>query len=234
MTPHARRALLVPLTVTIALPLALYYVLRAQGAPQWQALLISGAIPAAHAAVTAVRRRHAALFDLLVTALLAVSAATSLVSGDPRVLLLKDAALPAVLGLWITGSLFLARPFAFHFGDHLRRGAAREQAEGAWRDVPAYRQALRNLTLLWGGIQLLDAVLSTVQALVLPVDVVPVIGRIQSFTLLALVAVITVRRSRRFRAEHGISLFGTAGMEGTASAEGRGESPVPQEAEGRA
>ncbi|MGK5730507.1 VC0807 family protein [Streptomyces sp. URMC 124] len=211
MTPRTRRALLVPMAVTIALPLALYYVLRAQGVAQWQALLISGAIPAAHAIVTAVRRRHLALFDLLVVALLAVSAATSLISGDPRVLLLKDAAIPAVLGLWIAGTLLLARPFAFHFGAHLRRGGGEAEAEHAWRDIPAYRQALRSLTLLWGGAQLLDAALSTVAALTLPVDAVPVIGRIQSFALLGLVIAITVRRSRRFRARHGISLFGTAG-----------------------
>ncbi|CAM5301002.1 VC0807 family protein [Streptomyces abikoensis] len=228
MTPHARRALLVPLTVTIALPLALYYVLRAQGTVQWQALLISGAIPAAHAVVTGVRRRHVASFDLLVVALLAVSAVTSLVSGDPRVLLLKDAAIPAVLGVWIGGSLFLARPFAFHFGDHLRRGAAKEQAEEAWRESPAYRQSLRSLTLLWAGVQMLDAALSTVAALTLPVDAVPVTGRIQSFALLGLVIVITVRRSRRFRARHGISLFGTA------AAGGAEDVPVRQEADGRA
>ncbi|MGK5548364.1 VC0807 family protein [Streptomyces sp. URMC 127] len=223
MTPHARRALLVPLTVTIALPLALYYALRAQGAVQWQALLISGAIPAAHAAVTGVRRRHVASFDLLVVALLAVSAVASLVSGDPRVLLLKDAAIPAVLGVWIAGSLFLARPFAFRFGAQLRRGEAEAAAERAWQELAAYRQALRGLTLLWAGVELLDAALGTVQALVLPVDAVPVAGRIQSFALLALAAVITVRRSRRFRAEHGISLLGTAGATGA---------PLPRAAEG--
>ncbi|MFE5872524.1 VC0807 family protein [Streptomyces roseifaciens] len=225
MAPHLRRALLAPLAITIALPLALYYVLRAQGTAQWQALLISGAIPAAHAIVTAVRRRHVAFFDLLVVALLAVSAATSLVSGDPRVLLLKDAAIPAVLGVWIACTLFLARPFAFRFGAHLRRGGGEAEAEHAWQEVPAYRQALRGLTLLWGGMQLLDAALSAAAALALPVDVVPVIGRIQSFALLGLLIVITVRRSRRFRALHGISLFGTGGGAGA---------PVPQEAGGRA
>ncbi|MEU5051178.1 VC0807 family protein [Streptomyces sp. NPDC021096] len=202
------RALLIPLTVTIVLPMVLYYALRAQGVAQWQALLLSGAIPAAHALAAAVVRRRAEFFDLFVVALLAVSAVTSLISGNPRVLLLKDAGLPALLGVWILATLFFSRPFTFHFGGRLRGPAAAEEAERAWRDRPEFREALRGLTVLWGCFQLLDAFLSTVAALVLPIDVVPVTGRFLSYGLLAAVAVITVRRSRRFRARHGIALFG--------------------------
>ncbi|MEV6669640.1 VC0807 family protein [Streptomyces sp. NPDC051162] len=211
MEPHSKRALLVPLAVDIGLPLALYYVMRAQGAAQWQALLISGVFPAAHALGTAVVRRRLEFFDLFVVGLLALSAATSLISGNPRVLLLKDAALPALLGIWILATLFTARPFAFRLGERLRTGAAVEDAERAWHVMPEYRAALRGLTAFWGCVQLLDAALSTVLALTLPVDVVPLIGRIESFTLLGLVVVATVRRSKRFRAVHGRSLFGTAG-----------------------
>ncbi|GAA3072356.1 hypothetical protein FHS39_004186 [Streptomyces olivoverticillatus] len=209
--PHASRgrsALLVPLSVNILLPLAMYYMLRAQGITQWAALLLSSALPAAHALVTAVVRRRAAFFDLFVVGLLLVSAGTSLISGDPRVLLLKDAALPAALGLWILGSLFFSRPFAFHFGDQLRGSSGAGAAERAWRERPEFREALRGLTVLWGCVQLLDATLSTVMALALPVDVVPVVGRVVSFSLLGLVAMATVRRSRGFRARYGIPLFG--------------------------
>lgn len=202
------RALLTPLAVSVALPLAVYYALRAQGIAQWQALLLSSAIPAAHALVTAVVRRRAEVFDLLIVALLAVSAVTSLISGSPRVLLLKDAGLPAVLGLWILGTLFTARPFAFQFGRRLRDPAAEEEAERVWDAMPEFRAALRGLTVLWGGVELLDAALSTLEALSLPVDVVPVLGRFQSIGLIAVLVVVTIRHSRSFRARHGLGLFG--------------------------
>lgn len=202
------RALLVPLAVSVALPLAVYYALRAHGTAQWQALLLSSAIPAAHALITAVVRRRAEVFDLLIVALLAVSAVTSLISGSPRVLLLKDAGLPAVLGVWILGTLFAARPFAFQFGRRLRGPTAEEKAERLWDGMPEFRAALRGLTVLWGGIELLDAALSTVEALSLPVDVVPVLGRFQSIGLIALIVVVTIRRSRGFQARHGVGLFG--------------------------
>ncbi|MFI9354751.1 VC0807 family protein [Streptomyces lydicus] len=206
------RALLVPLTVNILLPLVLYYVLRGQGMVPWQALLLSSVLPAAHALGTALVRRRVDPFDLLVVVLLAASVVTSLVSGSPRVLLLKDAGIPAVLGLWILSSLFAARPFPFHFGHRLRGPASQEEAERAWRERPDFRAALRGLTVLWGGAQLLDAALSTVEALALPVDMVPVLGRFQSFAILGAVAALTVRRSRAFSNDTGIPLFGTRAL----------------------
>ncbi|RLU84980.1 hypothetical protein CTZ27_26895 [Streptomyces griseocarneus] len=211
MDRRTRRALLAPLAINVALPLGVYYILRAQGSAQWQALLLSSVIPAAHAAVTAVVRRRVDFFDLFVVILLAASAGTSLISGNPRVLLLKDAALPAMLGLWFLGTLFMSRPSTFQFGEKLRSGAALEEAERAWREMPEYRSAHRGLTILWACTELLDATLSLIESLTLPVDVVPVIGRFQSLGLIALAVVLTTRSSRRFRARHGISLFGTGG-----------------------
>ncbi|KUL36926.1 hypothetical protein ADL22_23150 [Streptomyces sp. NRRL F-4489] len=197
-----------PLAVNVAVPLALYYVLRAQGAAQWLALLLSGVVPAAHALAAAVLRRRVEVFDLLVVVLLAVSAGLSALSGSPRVLLLKDAGIPAALGLWILATLRAARPFPFHFGQRLRGPGGAEAADRAWRELPEFRAALRGLTLLWGGAELLDAALSAVWALTLPIDLVPVIGRFQSLAILAALAALTVRRSHSFRIRCGIPLFG--------------------------
>ncbi|MEW1654998.1 VC0807 family protein [Streptomyces sp. NPDC093707] len=217
---HRLRAVCVPLAVNLLLPLALYYVLRARDVAQWQALLLSGVVPAVHALGTALVRRRIEVFDLLVVVLLAVSAGTSAISGSPRVLLLKDAGIPAALGLWILGTLPAARPFAFHFGDRLRGPDGAAAADRAWRELPEFRGALRRLTVLWGGAQMLDAALSALAACTLPVDVVPVIGRIQSLAILGAVVVLTVRRSRAFRGRHGIPLFGPQAPDASRDAAG--------------
>ncbi|MFC5723285.1 VC0807 family protein [Streptomyces gamaensis] len=212
MTPtrtRSRRTFLASLAVNVLLPLGLYYVVRAQGWAQWQALLASSALPAAHALLSAVRRRRAEVFDLFVVGLLVVSAAASLVSGDPRVLLIKDAVLPAALAIWLLGSLrFGSRPFTFHFGEQLRDASARQEAERLWDSSAEFRRALRGLTALWACGQFLDASLTLVEALTLPVDAAPLVGRLQSFALLGLVAFLTVRRSHAFRTRHGTALFG--------------------------
>ncbi|MEU4849965.1 VC0807 family protein [Streptomyces gilvosporeus] len=202
------RALGLSLGMTVLLPLVVYYVLRARDVAQWQALLLSGAVPAVHALGTALVRRRVEFFDVLVVVLLAVSAGLSAISGSPRVMLLKDAAIPAVLGLWIVSTLFAARPFAYHFGRRLRGPDGAEPAERAWSELPEFRTALRRLTVLWGGAQLLDAALSVVWALKLPVDLAPVVGRIHSFALLGAIVALTVLRSRAFHTRFGTPLFG--------------------------
>ncbi|GAA2690346.1 VC0807 family protein [Streptomyces lunalinharesii] len=212
----------VPLTVNVALPMVLYYVLRAQDVAPWQALLLSGVTPAAHALGAALVRRRVEVFDLLVVVLLAVSAGLSAFSGSPRVLLLKDAGVPAVLGLWILGTRYAARPFAFHFAARLRGPSGAEAAERAWAQLPEFRSALRGLTLLWGGAQLLDAALSTMAALALPVDLVPVLGKIESCTILGVMVALTVRRSRAFRGRYGLPLFGPP-----PAADPSGAAPIP-------
>ncbi|WP_241779686.1 VC0807 family protein [Streptomyces natalensis] len=202
------RALGLSLSMNLFLPLVVYYVLRARDVAQWQALLLSGAVPAVHALATALVRRRVEFFDVLVVVLLAVSAGLSASSGSPRVMLLKDAAIPAVLGLWIGGTLFAARPFAYHIGCRLRGPDGAQSAERVWRELPEFRAALRGLTALWGGAQLLDAALSVVWALELPVDLAPVVGRIHSFALLGAMVALTALRSRAFNARFGTPLFG--------------------------
>ncbi|WP_171170250.1 VC0807 family protein [Streptomyces sp. I05A-00742] len=230
MRPHgsrARRDLVLTPTVVIALPLALYYLLRAQGAPAWQALLISSAPPVVRALAGAVRGRRVGYVDALVVGLLLVSAAISLISGNPRVLLLKDAALPAAVGVGIGATLWSSRPFAFRFGRHLGTDAAAVRAERYWRESPDFRRALRSLTVLWAGAEFLDALLSAAQALILPVDAVPLLGRAQSLIIVGSVVFLSVRRSWRFRERHGIPLFGLREPDAAVGAEARGKTPDP-------
>ncbi|GAB7029250.1 hypothetical protein AB0G35_12440 [Streptomyces sp. NPDC021749] len=96
----------------------------------------------------------------------------------------------------------------YQFGRRLRGPTAEAAAERTWCERPDFRAALRGLTVLWGTAQLLDAALSTVEALALPVDLVPVIGRFQSLGILAATVAFTIRHSRAFHSRHGIPLFG--------------------------
>lgn len=211
----SRSGLLPTLVVNIALPLVLYYAFRVLGLPQWQALVYSSAPPVLRVGWIAVRHRRVDGFDLFLLAMFALSAGLSMVGGSPRVLLFKDVAMPLVLGSWLLGTHLAARPFAFTLAQRSRSAAVAERVEDHWRHSPVFRRALRNLTTLWGGLQLVDAVVHTTLVLTLPVDAVPLVGRCASWGLLGLTVLCTVGAARRFRAWHGRALFGKDPDRGT-------------------
>ncbi|MEU4037225.1 VC0807 family protein [Streptomyces collinus] len=205
------RGPLVSLAVDILLPLVVYYAARALGAGQTAALLLSGAPPALRMVTGALGRRRIDGVDLFLTVLLAAAATASAMGGGTRFLLCKDAALSLVVGGWVLSTGFSRSPLAFRLGQRLHRGPAATARDQLWQRSAAFRQALRLLTLLWGTEQLLDGGCGKLAALTLPTDTVPLLIRAQSLGLLALAAVATAVYSRRFRARHGVPLFGAPG-----------------------
>lgn len=205
----ARYGPLLGIAADVVLPLLVYYAARALGAGQGPALLLSGAPPALRLLSGAVRRRRTDGVDLFFTVLLAAAALVSFIGGGPRLLLFKDAALSLAVGAWVFGSGFTRRPLAFHLGQRLHRGPASRARDGLWRDSAEFRRALRVLTLAWGTEQLVDGGLGTLAAATLPTDIVPLLTRVVSLSLLALTAAATAAYARRFRTRHGLPLLST-------------------------
>lgn len=206
----AWRASAAPFLFDVALPLTVYYVLRSQGTGQWQALMLSGTVPVGRVAVMLAARRHVTGFETFMIGMLAVRVITSLFTGDPRALLVKDACLSVAAGAWILGSLLTARPFAFQMGQYWSAPAAQHGRDAAWHRSPALRTALTRLTLLWGCGQVLDSVVGVTIATTCAVEVVPALNRAKGLALLGLAAIGTVLYSRHCARRRGLSLFGTA------------------------
>ncbi|MEU2390383.1 VC0807 family protein [Streptomyces sp. NPDC007369] len=205
----AWRAAATAILVAAALPPAVFYVLRSQGISQWLALTLSGAVPAVRMAVTAATQRRVNGFEAFMIGMLAVRIVTSLLTGSPRVILVKDAGLGAAAGLWILGTLLTAKPFAFQAGQSWLGPATAAAREAAWHVSPALRSGLTRLTALWGCAQLLDGAAGMLVALLLPVEAVPALNRAKGLALLSAVLLATLSCSRRYRRRHALSLFGS-------------------------
>ncbi|MEU2711663.1 VC0807 family protein [Streptomyces sp. NPDC007205] len=218
---------LLSIAVDLVLPLLVYYAARALGAGQGPALLLSGAPPALRLVTGAVRQRRIDGVDLFFTVLLAAAALTTLIGGSTRILLFKDAALSLVVGGWVLGTGFTGRPLAFQLGQRLHRGPAARIRAGMWQDFAEFRRGLRVLTVVWGAEQLLDGGIGALAAATLPTDVVPLLGRVLSFLLLALAAAVTAAYARRFRTRHGLPLFGAPGTGGGAGDPSEGRQAAP-------
>jgi hypothetical protein len=104
------QATLRPLLLDLAIPLGSYYLLRAAGVGLVTALAASSVWPAARTVAGVVRDRTVNGLALLIVVVNVASIAISFWSGDPRLMLAKDAAITSTIGIAILISAGTSRP----------------------------------------------------------------------------------------------------------------------------
>ena len=120
----------------IAVPLGLYYALRAAGVGIYLTLIIAAAVPAALAGYRLARWRRVDGLAVYVLTTMLLSTGVSLIAGSPRFLLAREGWLTAVTGLWFIGSVWVERPLTFHYGRaFLERRTARLGIPWTWDEV---------------------------------------------------------------------------------------------------
>jgi hypothetical protein len=188
-TAGLRRHLARQLILEVALPLAGYYGLRAAGVSPWQALTVGSLLAAPWIVYAAVRERRFDVTAAFTLSLMLVGGLMSLVTGDPRVLLVRDSWLGALLGLWVLGSLATQRPFIMVASRALVVAKVGEAGAKAWEDrwnqEPDFRRHIRILTAIWGVVFLGDAAVRVALAYALPIDAAPGVSTAQWLVVLA-------------------------------------------------
>jgi intracellular septation protein A len=184
--PSSRWGFVITVLCDIVLPVGLYYVLRAAGAGEITALLLSGSAPALHTLHSAVRHRRLDTIGVFTLVLLLVSAVGSLMTSDPRIALARNGLFTALAGVWLLVTLYTARPFTYQALRTLLPGRT-TALEKLWETDPAFRRVWRGLTVLWGVGLLVDALLRVILAYTLPVDTVPAVdGALYAVSWIAL------------------------------------------------
>jgi len=196
-----RRLMARQLILELGLPLAGYYGLRAAGVSQWLALSLGGALTVPWIAYGLIRRRRVDITALFTLTLLVMGSLMSLITGDPRVLLVRDSWLGVLLGLWMAGSLLTQRPFILVTSRAIvvaKIGEAGAKAwEGKWDHDAGFRRHVRILTAVWGAVFLADAGVRVALAYSLPLDAVPGVSTAQWLVVLGCLIAFHIRYVNR-------------------------------------
>ena len=185
---------------TIA-PIALYYILRSLGAEALVALLAGSMIPMLHVVVRLIQKRPIGRIAVFVASLFVVAALASLVTGNPRLTLIKGGVISAMIAGWMIVTLSLARPFTYRVMQELLPSKSR-RLENLWDYSPAFRRVWRLLAIIWACGVLADSAVRFATAFTMPVDVLPAFNAglgIATFVILQLVTHFVLRRRRIFR-----------------------------------
>lgn len=147
---HGPRAAL-EIGVNIALP-SLIYALGKHRLGETGALIASSAPPILWAVWEFARRRVVDVISIMVIGGIALSLVAVAMGGTPKLLLLRERLITALVGLTFIGSAAIGRPIIFELARAgMRRNASSELAEfEARRNHPAMRRAMTTMTLVWG------------------------------------------------------------------------------------
>jgi hypothetical protein len=187
-TAALRRQLAAQLLFELVLPLGSYYALRAAGAGQWLSMVIGGVLVLPWIAYGFVRHRRLETMAVFTLSVVVVGTLLSLITGSPRVLMIRDSWLTAAVGLWMLGTLLTRRPFIMAASRGIVIAKVGEAGladwEASWDTDPTFRHHLRLVTTVWGAGLLLDAVLRVVLVYTIPLDAFPLISTLLLLALL--------------------------------------------------
>jgi intracellular septation protein A len=175
-------AALRPLLIDVAAPLAAYFVLRTGcGLSLWASLALSSVIPAVRTIAGLAAERRLNLLAVLMLVVNLAGIAVSFWTGDPRMLIAKDAVISSVIALAILGSVAWRRPLmTAGLKPFVTRGDPGRAA--AWDRLRGRSARFRRLealfSVIWGVALLADCVARLIGAFVLPVATMAWLGTV--------------------------------------------------------
>ena len=189
------------LVVDIAVPLALYYGLKALGVGDLIALLV-GVIPGLiSSAVSLARERRTDLVGMAVVVSMVASTVVAVLGGDARLLLVRNAwiSLPfAGITLW---SLRHPKPLTYIVTQAMfaRRAPLMDEL---WETNARFRDAWKWITVCWGIASIVDAIVRVVLSYTLPISVVPALDPVITIATIVVLQVPTIVLLRRSGTYH--------------------------------
>ncbi|MFE2089248.1 VC0807 family protein [Streptomyces sp. NPDC059460] len=183
--PSAPRSALLdsvlPLLVDVGVPLVSYYALKAAGTGTFAALAWSSVVPVVRTVWGVARRRRLNGLAALMVTVNVVGLLTSLMVGDPRLMLAKDSGVSSIIGLVVLVTAWRGQPMmSAAVRPWLVKGEAAKDT--AWQrlsaESAAFRRAEARFSAVWGAALLGECVVRTVGAYTVPVETMVWLGTV--------------------------------------------------------
>jgi hypothetical protein len=182
--------------IEFGLPVVVFYVLHLEGASDFVALF-AGAVAAGLRVVwTAIQYRRWNMFSTLMMLTFGLSLALSVVSHEPRFLLLKGCLTTGLSGIAFLLSLLIGHPLSLGSAQAFQLDRAQEMAE-QYRTNPLVRHAHRVSTLVWGLGLIVEASVQVPVIYLLPISYAVGVSTLQSLIVLTILIVWSLRYEKR-------------------------------------
>ncbi len=187
------------LLLDFVLPVVGYQVLASRGASPTMALSLTTVFPIAGILGSWFRERRPDILGIISLLFIVAGLAATMVTGDPRLTLMKGSIITGAFGLAFLASLLLPRPLAFYLGRRMMTGGKPDlmsRWDALW-EYPRFRYGNRVVSMVWGFGLIVEALLRVVLALSLTTSTFVWLWSVLSYGIYASLLVWTVCYARR-------------------------------------
>ncbi|MFI7670936.1 VC0807 family protein [Nocardia sp. NPDC049526] len=194
---------LAPIARDVAVPIGGYFVLTGLGYSDFTGLLAGTLFSGAVLIIETIRTRRLEPFAAIMLGVFAFGLVGSLISGDPRMMIVKDSAGTAIVGIAFLISTVVGKPLTYLSARKALAAAGPAELaefEASYRANPAKRRGFNTLAMAWGGGLVAEAIVRILLAYQLPIHTMAWLSPVLSiifFTPLIALSVRFVKRARR-------------------------------------
>ncbi|WP_158884934.1 VC0807 family protein [Amycolatopsis anabasis] len=184
-TTSAKRVFKVVLT-DVGIPYLVYLLLSRIGLSDVFALAAAGGVSVLQVGFTYLRRRAISALSVLIITRFSLGVVAGLITGDARMVLVKDSIITGSVGVVAAVSLLLARPMTYY----IRRDFAGDPGswDESWARSARFRQVNRVTTIVWAVGLIAEATIRIGLAFRLPLDIAAIASpTLGALSILALV-----------------------------------------------
>lgn len=197
----ALKALLPTLVRDVGLPTIAYYLLHWNGASDFTALLAGAVVSGVMLVIEAIKARKLEVFSAFMLCIFAAGLVASVISGDARMMIVKDSFVTAAVGLAFGISALTAKPLIYFAA---RKSHPEPAAfDAAYWAAPLMRSRFKMMSAVWGVGFLAEAAVRVVLAYQLPVSTMVWLSHVLMFGTIGLMVLITVKWGKRMSAKKG-------------------------------
>jgi intracellular septation protein A len=168
-----RSAVFLSLFWDIGLSLVAFYGMRLLGFDPYTALWTGTIVAGLRTLYVAVKARKLDVFAVFMAGTFGISLGLSFLTGDARFLLAKDSIGTSLIGLVFLVTCLFGKPMIFHLIRRFRSSSVQMQLDWdqRWETEPPVRHTFRVLSVGWGIVLLVEALVRIPLIYLLPIDV---------------------------------------------------------------
>ncbi|UGT45437.1 hypothetical protein LTV02_19490 [Nocardia yamanashiensis] len=192
--------MLAPIARDVLVPMAAYYALHALGYSDFVALLAGAVVSAIIVVAGVVRARSFDLFAGIVLGGFAIGLVASLISGDARLIIVRDSFGTAAVGTAFLIATLLGKPLTYHAVRKALAGTARAaQIQRDYEGNAMVRRTHTRLSVMWAVGLIAEAAVRVVLAYQLPISTMAWLSTVLMAGTVTVLTVVTIRTAKSMR-----------------------------------